>query len=129
MPKYTIKSSYKAALKEYNQKNALFQTMNKNKSFNRNPTNHALYHDLRKALIEDEDAMDKGVADTVKYHKRQHDDDDDDDEDPSTGPNQGKKTKRRRTKESESSKKTSTTKETSRGKAPTKGSKAGKSAI
>ncbi|GJS66283.1 hypothetical protein Tco_0680847 [Tanacetum coccineum] len=34
----------------------------------------------------------------------------------------GKKTKRRRTKESESSKKTSTTKETSKGNAPTKGS-------
>ncbi|GJT19589.1 hypothetical protein Tco_0878295 [Tanacetum coccineum] len=53
---------------------------------------------------------------------------DNEDEDPSTGPNQGKKTKRRRTKESESSKKTSTTKETSRGKVPTKGSKAVKSA-
>ncbi|GKD55841.1 hypothetical protein Tco_1289228 [Tanacetum coccineum] len=78
------------------------------------------------ALIEDENAMDKGVADTVKNHKRQHNDDDD--EDPSTGPNQGKKTKRRRTKECESSKKTSTTKETSKGKALTKSSKTGKSA-
>ncbi|GKE91334.1 hypothetical protein Tco_1572429, partial [Tanacetum coccineum] len=39
----------------------------------------------------DENAMDKGVADIVKDHKRWHDDDeDDDDEDPSTGPNQGK---------------------------------------
>ncbi|GKD36229.1 hypothetical protein Tco_1251738 [Tanacetum coccineum] len=36
------------------------------------------------------------------------------------------KTKRRRTKESESSKKPSTTKETQKGKAPTKGSKTGK---
>ncbi|GJZ14028.1 hypothetical protein Tco_0549258, partial [Tanacetum coccineum] len=129
IPKYTIKSSDKATLKEYDQKSALFQTMNKNKSFNRNPTNHALYHDLRKALIEDEDAMDKGVADTINNHKRQHDNDKDDDEDPSAGPTQGKKTKRRRTKESESSKKTSTTKETSRGKASTKSSKTGKSAI
>ncbi|GJV85100.1 hypothetical protein Tco_1524998 [Tanacetum coccineum] len=73
--------------------------------------------------------MDKGVADTVKDHKRKHDDDkDDDDKDPPDGPNQGKKTKRRRTKESESSKKPSTTKETPKGKAPTKGSKTGKSA-
>nr|GEV55232.1 hypothetical protein [Tanacetum cinerariifolium] len=40
----------------------------------------------------------------------------------------GKKTKRRRTKESESSKKPSTTKETPKGKTPTKGSKTGKSA-
>ncbi|GKF38900.1 hypothetical protein Tco_0118961, partial [Tanacetum coccineum] len=98
MPKYTIKSTDKATLKEYDLKSALYQTMNKNKSFNRNPANHALYHALMKALIEDENTMDKGVADTVKNHKRQHDDDDD--EDPSVGPNQGKKTKRRRTKES-----------------------------
>nr|GEV98906.1 hypothetical protein [Tanacetum cinerariifolium] len=40
----------------------------------------------------------------------------------------GHKTKRRRTKESKSSKKPSTTKETQEGKAPTKGSKTGKSA-
>nr|GEY62209.1 hypothetical protein [Tanacetum cinerariifolium] len=35
------------------------------------------------SLIEDQNAMDKGVTDTVKDHKRKHDDDeDDDDEDP-----------------------------------------------
>ncbi|GKE12276.1 hypothetical protein Tco_1415827, partial [Tanacetum coccineum] len=108
MPKYTIKSTDNAALKE-------------------NPTNHALYHALMEALIEDGNAMDKEVADTVKNHKRQHDDDDDDDdEDPSAGPNQGKKTKRRRTKELESSKKPSTTKETPKCKAPSKGSKTSK---
>ncbi|GKB34059.1 hypothetical protein Tco_0879001 [Tanacetum coccineum] len=94
-----------------------------------NPANHRLYHALMEALIEDENTMDKGVADTVKDHKRKHDDDeDDDDEDPPAGPNQGKKTKRRRTKESESSKKPSTTKETSKVKAHTKGSKTGRSA-
>nr|GEU53357.1 hypothetical protein [Tanacetum cinerariifolium] len=71
-------------------------------------------------------AMDKGVVDTVKDRKRKHDDDDD--EDPSARPNQGKKIKRRRTKESEYSKKLSFTKETSKGKAPSKGSKIGKSA-
>ncbi|GJT47276.1 hypothetical protein Tco_0955991 [Tanacetum coccineum] len=65
--------------------------MHENKSFNRNPANHVLYHALMEALIEDENAMDKGVADTIKNHKRQHDDDDDDDdEDPSAGPNKGK---------------------------------------
>ncbi|GJU70499.1 hypothetical protein Tco_1256758 [Tanacetum coccineum] len=116
MPKYTIKSTNKAALKEYDLKSALYQTMNENKSFNRNPANHALYHALMEALIEDENAMDKGVANTVKNHKRQHDDDKDDDEDPSAGLNQGKKTKRRRTKELESSMKPSTTKETSKDK-------------
>nr|GFB97484.1 hypothetical protein [Tanacetum cinerariifolium] len=59
--------------------------MNENKTFNRNPANHALYHALMEALIEDVNGMDKGVADTVKNHKRQHDDDD---EDPLAGPNQ-----------------------------------------
>nr|GEU68487.1 hypothetical protein [Tanacetum cinerariifolium] len=69
----------------------------------------------------------KGVADTVQNRKRKHDgDDDDDDEDPSARPNQGKKIKRRRTKESESSKKASSTKETPNGKTLMKGSKTGK---
>ncbi|GJT76467.1 hypothetical protein Tco_1043192 [Tanacetum coccineum] len=98
--------------------------MHENKSFNKNPANHRLYHALMEALIEDENAMDKGVADTVKDHKRKHDDED---KDPPAGPNHSKKKKRRRTKESESSKKPSTTKETPKGKAPSKGSKTGKS--
>ncbi|GJW19962.1 hypothetical protein Tco_0027398 [Tanacetum coccineum] len=50
--------------------------------------------------IQDEDAMDKEVADKVKDHKRKHDsdddEDDDDDEGPSAGSNQGKSAKRRR---------------------------------
>ncbi|GKB00898.1 hypothetical protein Tco_0828942 [Tanacetum coccineum] len=129
MPKYTIKSTDTSTLKDFDHKSSLYQTMHNNKTFNRNPANHALYHALMKALKLDEDAMDKGVADTVKYHKRQHDDDDDDDEKGhSAGSNQGKRTKRRRTIESESSKKQSTTKESPKGKAPSKGSKTGKSA-
>ncbi|GJT57738.1 retrovirus-related pol polyprotein from transposon TNT 1-94 [Tanacetum coccineum] len=36
MPKYTIKSTDKAALKEYDLKSALYQTMHENKSFNKN---------------------------------------------------------------------------------------------
>nr|GEY68497.1 hypothetical protein [Tanacetum cinerariifolium] len=87
MPKYTIKSTNKVELKEYDQKSTLYQTMHENKSFNRNLANHALYNAFIEALIEDEMAMDKGVADTLKNHKRQHDDDDDD---PSARPNQGK---------------------------------------
>ncbi|GJZ39092.1 retrovirus-related pol polyprotein from transposon TNT 1-94 [Tanacetum coccineum] len=96
----------------------------------KNPTNHRLYHALMKALIEDENEMDKGVDDTVQDHKRKYDDDDEDneDEDPPAGPNQGKQAKRRRTKDSESSKNPSTTKETLKGKALTKGSKTSKSA-
>nr|GEV33318.1 copia protein [Tanacetum cinerariifolium] len=85
MPKYIIKSTNKAALKEYDQKSVLCQTMHENKSFNKNPANHRLYHALMEALIKDENAMDKGVADTIK---------------------------RRRTKELESSKKPSFTKDT-----------------
>nr|GEV90220.1 hypothetical protein [Tanacetum cinerariifolium] len=119
MPKYTIKSTDKAALKEYNQKSALYQTMNENKSFNRNSCNHALYHSLMEALIKDENAMDKGVVDIVKNHKRQHDDEDDD-EDPPVRPNQGNKMKKKRTNESASFKKASTTKETYRVNTPTK---------
>ncbi|GJR83899.1 hypothetical protein Tco_0154684 [Tanacetum coccineum] len=74
---------------------------------------------------DDENAMDKGVVDTIQDHKRKHDDD----EDPLAGPNHGKKTKRRITKELESSKKPSTTKETPKGKASSKGFKTGKSAL
>ncbi|GKD29016.1 hypothetical protein Tco_1239794 [Tanacetum coccineum] len=125
--KFTIKSTDKAALEEYDLKSALYQSMHVNKYFNRNRVNHQLYHALMEALIEDENAMDKGVVDIVKDHEKKHDDDeDDDDEDPPAGPSQGKKTKRRRTKESESSKKPSTTKETPKGKASSKGSKTGK---
>ncbi|GKB38985.1 hypothetical protein Tco_0883927, partial [Tanacetum coccineum] len=132
MTKYTIKSTDKAALKEYDQKSALYQTMHENKSFNRNPANHILYHDLMEALIEDKNTIDKGFTNTVKDHKQNHNDDDDDDndddEDTPAKPNQGKDTKKRRTKDSESSKKPSTTKETANGKAPSIGSKTSKSA-
>ncbi|GKG29181.1 hypothetical protein Tco_0416546, partial [Tanacetum coccineum] len=64
----------KAALKEYDLKSALCQSMHANKSFNRNPANHRLYHALMEALIEDENPMDKGVTDTVKDYKKKHDD-------------------------------------------------------
>nr|GEW84693.1 hypothetical protein [Tanacetum cinerariifolium] len=90
-----------------------------------------LIRQLSKTLIEDKNAMDKGVVDTIQDHKRKHDDDDDeddDDKDPPARPNQGKKTIKRRTKESKSSKKPSSTKETLKGKAPSKGFKTGKSA-
>ncbi|GJY72592.1 hypothetical protein Tco_0476295 [Tanacetum coccineum] len=130
-PTYTIKSTDKAALEEFDLKSALFKSMHKNKSANRNPANYRLYHALMEALIEDENAMDKEVADTVKDHKRKHDgddDDDDDDEGPPAGSNQGKSSKKRRTRESDSAKKPSTTKESSKGKDPKVGSKTGKSA-
>ncbi|GJW12894.1 hypothetical protein Tco_1578721, partial [Tanacetum coccineum] len=98
---YSIRSTDKVDLEEFDLKSALFSHMNKKKSANKNPTNHRLYHALMEALIADEDAMDKEVADKVKDHKRKHDsdddeDDDDDDEGPSAGSNQGRSTKRRK---------------------------------
>ncbi|GJS84694.1 hypothetical protein Tco_0751235 [Tanacetum coccineum] len=98
-PKYTIKSTDKVALEEFDLKGALFNIMHKNKSANRNPANYRLYHALMEALIEDKNAMDKEVAEKVKDHKRKRDSDDDEDdtdEGPSTGSNQGDSTKRRR---------------------------------
>nr|GEX01694.1 hypothetical protein [Tanacetum cinerariifolium] len=47
------------------------------------------------SIDKDENAIDKGVADTFKDHKRKHDDDeDDDDEDPPAGPNQEPKSRK-----------------------------------
>ncbi|GKF04123.1 hypothetical protein Tco_0034791, partial [Tanacetum coccineum] len=80
-PTYTIKSTDQAALEEFDLKSALFKSMHKNKSANKNPANYILYHALIEALIEDENAMDKEVADTVKDYKRKHDGDDNDDDD------------------------------------------------
>ncbi|GJR49742.1 hypothetical protein Tco_1400263 [Tanacetum coccineum] len=97
---YSIRSTDKVALEEFDLKSALFKHMNKNKTANKNPANYHLYHALMEALIADEDAMDKEVKDRVKDHKRKHDsdddEDDDDDEGPSAGSNQGKSAKRRR---------------------------------
>ncbi|GJS84467.1 hypothetical protein Tco_0751008 [Tanacetum coccineum] len=92
---YSIRSTDKVALEEFDLKSVLFKHMNKNKTANRNPANYHLYHALMEALIVDEDAMDKEVKDRVKNHKRKHDSDDDD-EGPSAGSNQGKLAKRRR---------------------------------
>ncbi|GJW43244.1 hypothetical protein Tco_0072043 [Tanacetum coccineum] len=87
-PQFTIKSTDTEDLKEFDLKRALYQHMHANKSFNRNPANHRLYHALMEALIKDENAMDKGVVDTLEDHKIKHDGDDDDDEEgPSTGLN------------------------------------------
>ncbi|GJT66068.1 hypothetical protein Tco_1017548 [Tanacetum coccineum] len=99
---YSIRSTDKVDLEEFDLKSALFSHMNKKKSANKNTTNYRLYHALMEALIADEDAMDKEVADQVKDHKRKHDsdddEDDDDDEGPSAGSNQGIKEKKKKKK-------------------------------
>ncbi|GJZ95658.1 retrovirus-related pol polyprotein from transposon TNT 1-94 [Tanacetum coccineum] len=68
VPTYTIKSTDTAALKEFDLKAALFKTIHENKSANRNPANNRLCHALMKALIEDENAMEKEVADKPHAH-------------------------------------------------------------
>ncbi|GJW80115.1 hypothetical protein Tco_0144090 [Tanacetum coccineum] len=78
-PKETITSSDTTALKEFDQKTTLFETMTKSKSFNKSPKQRALYHALMELILEDEDAMDEGVADKLKKRKQ---DDVDKDEGP-----------------------------------------------
>ncbi|GKC85305.1 hypothetical protein Tco_1141022, partial [Tanacetum coccineum] len=85
---YSIRSTDKVNLEEFDLKSALFKHMNKIKSANRNPANYHIYHALMKALIADEDAKDK-VKDYKRKHDSDDDEDDDDDEGPSAGSNQG----------------------------------------
>ncbi|GJR60946.1 hypothetical protein Tco_1503108 [Tanacetum coccineum] len=67
---YSIRSTDKVDLKEFDLKSALFKHMNKIKSANRNTANYHLYHTLMEALIADEDAIDKEVADKGRSTKR-----------------------------------------------------------
>ncbi|GKA01202.1 hypothetical protein Tco_0673867 [Tanacetum coccineum] len=62
---YSIGSTDKVDLEEFDLKSALFSHMNKKKSANKNTTNYHLYHALVEALIADEDGMDKEVADKL----------------------------------------------------------------
>ncbi|GJZ28687.1 hypothetical protein Tco_0573334 [Tanacetum coccineum] len=84
--------------------------MTKSKSFDRNPKHRALYHSLMESIIEDEDAMDKGVADKLKKRKP---DDAERDEDTLARPDQGLK-RRKTSKDTEQSKKVKST-DTSKG--------------
>ncbi|GJT36541.1 hypothetical protein Tco_0926960 [Tanacetum coccineum] len=72
-----VSSNY-VALKEFDQKRTLFETITKSKSFDRNPKHKALYHALMESILKDEDAMDKGVVDKLK--KRSPDDADKDED-------------------------------------------------
>ncbi|GJS04314.1 hypothetical protein Tco_0320822 [Tanacetum coccineum] len=67
--KYTITSSDTVELQEFHQKRTLFKTMTKTKSFNKNTKHKALYHALIEYILEDENAMDKGVCRQVKEEK------------------------------------------------------------
>ncbi|GJV96683.1 hypothetical protein Tco_1548260 [Tanacetum coccineum] len=109
-PKETITSSDTIDLTEFDQKTTLIETMTKSKSFNKSPKQRAMYHALMESILEDEDAMDEGVADKLK--KRKHDDADKD-EGPSAGSDRGLK-RRKIGKDTEPPKKTKST-ETSKG--------------
>ncbi|GJS90966.1 hypothetical protein Tco_0773602 [Tanacetum coccineum] len=67
---YSIRSTDKVALEEFDLKSALFKHMNKNKTANRNPANYHLYHALRKPLTADKMPWYKGVTVKVWLAKR-----------------------------------------------------------
>nr|GEW18012.1 hypothetical protein [Tanacetum cinerariifolium] len=91
------------------QKMILFDKMDKICSYLTHDKHEVLFDVLLNSIVLD-DAVARGQADPEKVlRKRYHDDDD-----PSAGPNQGKKTKRSRTKEFEPSKKSFTSKEPSK---------------
>nr|GEW77288.1 hypothetical protein [Tanacetum cinerariifolium] len=122
--KETITSSNTVALEEFDQNTTLFNTMTKSNSFNKSPKHRALYHALVESILEDEDAVDKGIVVELKKRKP---DDVDKDEGPIARSNRGLK-RQRTTKGTETSKKTSTLKNSSKGKSLTIASKSGKSA-
>ncbi|GKE70072.1 hypothetical protein Tco_1528144, partial [Tanacetum coccineum] len=83
--------------------------IDKSRSCQTHDKHQALKDALLNSLILDDDIA-RGQADAEKVLRKR----DRDDEDPSARPNQGKKTRRSRTKESEPSKKSSTSKESSK---------------
>nr|GEX98710.1 hypothetical protein [Tanacetum cinerariifolium] len=119
---YTITSSDTVELQEFDQKRTLFETVNKTKSFNKNTKHKALYDALIESILEDEDSMDKGVADKSKRKP----DDVDRDKGPLVRPDQGLKRKKTG-KDIESSKKAKST-GTSKGTTKSQPKSTGKSA-
>nr|GEV66166.1 hypothetical protein [Tanacetum cinerariifolium] len=117
-------SSLKAAesLSEYELKTILFDKMDKSRFYLTHDKHQALFDVLLNSILLD-DVVARGQADPEKVLRKIYCDN----EDPSAGPNQGKKTKRSRTKESEPSKKSSTLKETCKGKSLAKTSISSKS--
>ncbi|GJS33498.1 uncharacterized mitochondrial protein-like protein [Tanacetum coccineum] len=122
VPKETITSSDTTALEEFNQKTTLFKTMTKSKSFNKSPKQRALYHALMELILENEDAMDEGVADKLKKRKP---DDADKDKGPSAGSDRGLK-RQKTSKDTKQSKKARST-ETSKGTSKSQPKSIGKS--
>ncbi|GKA88840.1 hypothetical protein Tco_0810652 [Tanacetum coccineum] len=67
---YKIKSSDKTVLAEFDQKQALFDSMHESKPFNKHPANKTLYHALKESLIADQNAMDQGTSKDVDPSKK-----------------------------------------------------------
>ncbi|GJS52284.1 hypothetical protein Tco_0625646 [Tanacetum coccineum] len=122
-PKHSTTPFDQTSENEYKQKDILFQMIMASKSYEKHSAHKALYDALIQSLFVDEDDMDRGIVEPPTQTKSQHDDQD---KDPSTESNQGKTTKRRRTKESEPSMKSSTSKETSKGNTSPRASKTDK---
>ncbi|GJZ86419.1 hypothetical protein Tco_0658029 [Tanacetum coccineum] len=122
-----VQLAYRAAesISKLELKNILFAKMDKSRSYLTHDKHQELFNSLLNFIMIDE-AIAKGDVNLDKVLKKR-DSGDDEDEDPFTRPNQGNKTKRRRTKESESSKNSSTSKDTSKGNTPPKTSKSNKS--
>nr|GEW71769.1 hypothetical protein [Tanacetum cinerariifolium] len=98
------------SLSEYELKMILFNKIDKSRSYLTHEKHQVLFDALLNSILLD-DAIARGQADPEKVLRKR----DRNDEDPSCGPNQGKKTKRSRTKEFEPSNKSSTSKESSKG--------------
>ncbi|GKC02713.1 integrase, catalytic region, zinc finger, CCHC-type containing protein [Tanacetum coccineum] len=113
------------SLFEYELKNILYEKMHKIQSHRTHDTHQELYDALMWSMLLDEATTKEGDKPDKVLKKR--DREDDQNEDPSAGSNQGKKTQKRRVNESESSKKTSTTTESSKGKSLARTYKSGKS--
>ncbi|GJS99834.1 hypothetical protein Tco_0821004 [Tanacetum coccineum] len=73
-PNLLRRSMIKWYHEEFDLKSALFSHMNKKKSSNKNTTNYRIYHALMEALISDEDAMDKEVADRTRVGLKEKED-------------------------------------------------------
>ncbi|GJW86292.1 hypothetical protein Tco_0161632 [Tanacetum coccineum] len=128
------KKDYKDVIEESVQANVINEVKNflpkfllqaVNEALQKTPPSLELYDALMWSMLLDGATTKEGDKPDTILKKRDHGDDQD--KDPLAGSNQGKKTKKRRANESKSSKKTSTIKESYKGKSLARTSKSGKS--
>ncbi|GJR51022.1 hypothetical protein Tco_1401543 [Tanacetum coccineum] len=118
-------SSLFDAFQKYELKKKLYAKIHKSQSNMTHEMHQELFDALTWSMLLDEANMEKGDKPDIVLKKK--DRGDNQDEDPSARSKQGKNTKRIRVNDSESSKKTSTTKESSKGKSLARTSKSCKS--